>query len=161
MTPDRQRLAEDIFKAALALDAKRRATLVDSRCGDDAELLREVRSLLAAADEGGGPLDDAGAVLGDAGMSPAAPTYLAMGRNIGPYRIVSVLGMGGMGVVYVAEQARPSRTVALKVIRPGLATPSVARRFEYEAEVLGRLQHPGIAQIIEAGTADTGFGPQP
>jgi tetratricopeptide (TPR) repeat protein len=66
-----------------------------------------------------------------------------------------------MGVVYLAEQQRPRREVALKVIRPGLATPAMLRRFEYESEVLGRLDHPGIARIYEAGVAETGLGPQP
>ncbi|MBK7404358.1 MAG: tetratricopeptide repeat protein [Phycisphaerales bacterium] len=56
-----------------------------------------------------------------------------------------------MGKVYLAEQASPKRTVALKVIRPGWATPALLRRFEHEADVLGRLQHPGIAQVYEAG----------
>jgi serine/threonine protein kinase len=82
-------------------------------------------------------------------------------ERIGAYRPVRVLGEGGMGVVYEAEQVRPRRTVALKVIRSVLMTPALVRRFEFEAEVLGRLQHPGIAQIYEAGTADTGSGPQP
>ena len=66
-----------------------------------------------------------------------------------------------MGVVYEAEQDRPRRTVALKVIKPGFASPNLLRRFELEAEALGRLQHPGIAQIFEAGMADTGYGLQP
>jgi non-specific serine/threonine protein kinase/serine/threonine-protein kinase len=66
-----------------------------------------------------------------------------------------------MGSVYEAEQEHPRRTVALKIIKPHLASPALLRRFEQEAEALGRLQHPGIAQIHEAGTADTGFGLQP
>jgi eukaryotic-like serine/threonine-protein kinase len=66
-----------------------------------------------------------------------------------------------MGVVYEAEQEQPRRTVALKVIKSGLADPKLVRRFEQESLALGRLQHPGIAQIYEAGTAETGFGPQP
>jgi serine/threonine protein kinase len=80
---------------------------------------------------------------------------------IGRYRIVRLLGEGGMGAVYEAEQEHPRRTVALKVIQPGLANPELLWRFEQESQALGRLQHPGIAQIYEAGTADTGFGPQP
>jgi len=71
--------------------------------------------------------------------------------HLGDYRILGVLGEGGMGKVYLAEQASPKRTVALKVIRPGWATPALLRRFEHEADVLGRLQHPGIAQVYEAG----------
>src|SRR4029453_8444977 len=81
--------------------------------------------------------------------------------RIGPYRILSVIGEGAMGIVYEAEQERPRRRVALKIIRPGVASPSMLRRFEHEYEFLGRLQHPGIAQIHQAGVADTGVGPQP
>jgi serine/threonine protein kinase len=66
-----------------------------------------------------------------------------------------------MGVVYRAEQDSPRRTVALKLIRHGLAGPAVVQRFAAEVEILGRLQHPGIAQIFEAGMADLGDGPQP
>ena len=66
-----------------------------------------------------------------------------------------------MGVVYEAEQNHPRRTVALKVIKPGHATPELLRRFELESQVLARLHHPAIAQIYEADAADTGFGPQP
>ncbi len=66
-----------------------------------------------------------------------------------------------MGSVYEAEQEKPRRRVALKVIRQGCASSQALRRFELEAHVLGRLQHPGIAQVYEAGTADSGHGPQP
>src|SRR5262249_479337 len=66
-----------------------------------------------------------------------------------------------MGAVYEAEQEQPRRTVALKIIKPGMASPELLRRFEHETEALGRLQHPGIAQIYEAGAADSGLGPQP
>ncbi len=80
--------------------------------------------------------------------------------NIGRYRILGVLGEGGMGTVYEAEQDQPKRTVALKVIRRDFVGPEVARRFSRESEVLGRLQHPGIAQIYEAGTVESPSGPQ-
>jgi tetratricopeptide (TPR) repeat protein/predicted Ser/Thr protein kinase len=80
---------------------------------------------------------------------------------IGSYRVLAMLGEGGMGTVYQAEQQNPHRIVALKVIKLGVASDQLLRRFEQEAEALGRLQHPGIAQIYEAGTADTGLGPQP
>jgi tetratricopeptide (TPR) repeat protein/predicted Ser/Thr protein kinase len=81
--------------------------------------------------------------------------------SIGAYRILALLGEGGMGTVYQAEQQNPHRIVALKVIKLGVANDQLLRRFEQEAQALGRLQHPGIAQIYEAGTADTGLGPQP
>jgi tetratricopeptide (TPR) repeat protein len=66
-----------------------------------------------------------------------------------------------MGIVYEAEQERPNRRVALKIVRPGLVPAEGLRRFELEYEFLGRLQHPGIAQIYQAGIADTEYGPQP
>src|SRR6185369_3194337 len=76
-------------------------------------------------------------------------------RVIGRYKVLRVIGEGGMGVVYEAEQEQPRRTVALKVIKSGMATPESLQRFEQEAHALGRLQHPGIAQIYEASTLDT------
>ncbi|MCG8405883.1 MAG: SUMF1/EgtB/PvdO family nonheme iron enzyme [Phycisphaerales bacterium] len=82
-------------------------------------------------------------------------------EEIGGYRILKVLGQGGMGVVYEAEQQHPRRTVALKVLRSGIVSVEMLRRFEKEAQVLGRLHHIGIAHIYEGGTADTGLGLQP
>ena len=72
----------------------------------------------------------------------------------GAYRLLRRIGEGGMGVIYEAEQAFPRRRVALKAIRPGLATRSMLRRFHNEVQLLARLHHPGIAQIYEAGYAD-------
>src|SRR5262249_41667035 len=87
------------------------------------------------------------------------PTQLApsaLPARIGPYRIVRRLGEGGMGAVYEAEQDSPRRAVALKVIRPGLLSPALLKRFAHEAQILGRMNHPGIAQIYEAGVAEDG-----
>jgi tetratricopeptide (TPR) repeat protein/predicted Ser/Thr protein kinase len=96
------------------------------------------------------------------GHARAAPTEVPLPERIGGYVISGVIGSGGMGVVYLAEQPSPRRTVALKVLRHGIASPQMLRRFEHEAIILGRLQHPGIAQIYEAGTADGGpGGPRP
>jgi len=88
----------------------------------------------------------------DAGAPAPEPDLPRHGPDrLGEYRILGVLGEGGMGKVYLAEQANTRRSVALKVIRPGWATPALLRRFEHEAQVLGRLHHPGIAQVFEAG----------
>lgn len=82
--------------------------------------------------------------------------------HFGQYRVIAQIGEGGMGAVYEAEQQHPRRRVALKVIRPGLASVELLRRFEHESAVLARLQHPGIAHIHEAGTFDVpGGGVQP
>ena len=82
-------------------------------------------------------------------------TISARPSFIGEHRIIRLLGVGGMGTVYEAEQAKPKRHIAIKVIKPGLASDTVVQRFDREAEVLGRLQHPGIAQIYEAGAVTT------
>src|SRR5262249_40993630 len=82
---------------------------------------------------------------------PPAPLPPTMGR----YRVVRVLGEGGMGTVYEAEQDNPRRTVALKGIRAGL-TSDLLQRFARDAPLLGRLHHPGIAQVYDAGVAEGG-----
>ena len=82
-------------------------------------------------------------------------------KSIGHYRILRLVAQGGMGAVYEAEQEKPHRIVALKVIKPGYANEEMTRRFEMESQALGRLHHPGIAQIYEAGSAETPFGVQP
>src|SRR5262249_9719073 len=80
----------------------------------------------------------------------------ALAARVGRYRLVRLLGEGGMGMVYEAEQDHPRRPVALKVIRPGLFSSALLKRFGQEADILGRLSHPGIAQIYEAGVAEGG-----
>lgn len=88
-------------------------------------------------------------------IAPGVPEF------IGHYRILRLVAQGGMGAVYEAEQEKPHRVVALKVIKPGYANEEMTRRFEMESQALGRLHHPGIAQIYEAGSAETPFGVQP
>jgi eukaryotic-like serine/threonine-protein kinase len=95
------------------------------------------------------------------GLKPCREDAAVLPKTIGSYRILGLLGEGGMGAVYEAEQDQPRRLVALKVIRSAWASPQTLRRFEQESQALGRLQHPGIAQIYEAGSAETGFGVQP
>jgi tetratricopeptide (TPR) repeat protein len=164
MTRVSLRRVQEVFAAVVDATAGERERLLKEQCAGDKALEVEVRRVLQMASEDEGPLDTPAGMTGsDAafGAATAADALMPAGGVIGRYRIVSVLGAGGMGVVYHAEQDRPRRSVALKVIRPGLTSPSVLRRFEFEAEMLGRLQHPGIAQIIEAGTFDSVRGVQP
>src|SRR5262249_53496245 len=78
-------------------------------------------------------------------------------EQIGPYRIISTLGQGGMGVVYEAEQFRPvRRTVALKVIKLGMDTREVIARFDAERQALAVMEHPNIARVYDAGATDAG-----
>ena len=75
-------------------------------------------------------------------------------KHIGPYRIIGVIGTGGMGAVYEAAQENPKRRVALKVLKTTTVSESMRRRFDFEVQALARLRHPGIAQIYDAGTYD-------
>jgi WD40 repeat protein len=84
-----------------------------------------------------------------------------LGTDVGGVTLVRVIAEGGMGRVYEGRQQRPRRAVAVKLIRPGLVSPEMLRRFEYEAQVLGRLRHPGIAQIFTMGAYDVRGQPVP
>lgn len=160
---DRFALIDELFREACQVRGAERAAFLDEKCAGDGDLRREVESLLKLDDVTSGPLDDppsmATSLIENARMNPAAQTELP--RRIGGYRIIQRIGAGGMGTVFEAEQEHPKRMVALKVISPGVLGRSVLRRFQFETEALGRLQHPGIAQIYEAGTFDAGAGEQP
>lgn len=147
MTPERWQQVKGICYAVLDRVPEERGALLDALCLGDDELKRDVAVMIADATRLGARSEGS-----RSGWMP---------DTIGSYRILRLVGEGGMGVVYEAQQDQPQRTVALKVIKPGLASPEVLRRFRLESQALGRLQHPGIAQIYEAGTADSGFGPQP
>ncbi|MEM7755117.1 MAG: serine/threonine-protein kinase [Planctomycetota bacterium] len=99
--------------------------------------------------------------LGAPSRAGALEPELPVGEVVGGFGITGFLGSGGMGVVYRARQRTPDREVALKVIRAGVLSPPLLRRFEYEVEILGRLEHPGIARIFAAGTHVHDGGRQP
>jgi serine/threonine protein kinase len=81
----------------------------------------------------------------------------AIGMQIGPYKVLSVLGEGGFGIVYLAEQKKPvRRQVALKVIKPGMDSKQVVARFESEEQALALLDHPNIANVFDGGTTESG-----
>jgi non-specific serine/threonine protein kinase/serine/threonine-protein kinase len=157
MSPDWQRVKQ-IFAEAVELPEPQRSAHLQAHCAGDVELRREVESLLRAAQHTGG---GAAQITRTPGPPAAEPFLLAPGTRVADYTVLGLIGEGGMGAVYRAQQDKPRRLVALKLIRPGIMTRSMLRRFEFEADVLARLDHPGIAHVYEAGTADAGFGPQP
>jgi len=92
---------------------------------------------------------------------PATTSTAPLPDRIGKYHIKRLIASGGMGSVYQAAQESPRRTVALKVMKHGIASRSALRRFEYESQILARLRHPCIAQVYESGTHDVGEGAVP
>ncbi|MCG8403981.1 MAG: serine/threonine-protein kinase [Phycisphaerales bacterium] len=151
----------EIFLAACELSEDQRVAYLEQACGSNLQLRTEVEELLAH-DRTRAVVDEpvVGSQLHEA-VESAVTVPQSRPSRIDKYEILDVLGEGGMGTVYKARQSNPNRMVALKIIRPGLSSKSLIRRFEQEAHVLGQLQDPGIAQIFEAGAADTGHGPQP
>jgi len=135
--------ARELYLEACELPPGERAAWLDGACGADAALRAEVERLLELERR-----VPKGFLAGD---SP--PGRLEPGATFAGFRVLSVLGEGGMGTVYAARQALPARDIALKVVRADRWTPEARRRFEKEVQALGSLQHPGIAQIHEAGTA--------
>lgn len=138
---------EDIFAELIELPPDQRAARLLLRCGDDQSMRDELVELLRHH-------DGADEFLSTREWKPPAAAGDARQIRIPGYAILGVLGAGGMGLVYLAEQHRPRRRVALKVVRPGPGSNLLVSRFLHEAEVLGRLHHPGIAQIYEAGVGE-------
>ena len=134
----------DLAEQALRLAEPERASFLRAASEGDEELQRRVEALIQAGLAEDGFLDP---IVG----SPEMRQGLVPGMRIGPFRIVREIGEGGMGLVFAADQDAPRRRVALKVMRDGLMTPARRRRFRYEVETLGALNHPGIAQIFQAG----------
>jgi len=144
---------KEVFHASQEMDVAAREAYVDRACDGDPGLKAEVKRLLQAqlqADEFlETPVVDANLAL----EAVVAGTN-AIPERIGRYRVIRLLGEGGMGSVYEAEQDSPRRRVALKMLRPGTMQPRMLQRFQREVEVLGRLQHPGLARIYDAGMAE-------
>ncbi len=161
--PD-SRSAELIFEAArnMSVPAERIAYL-DGACGNDVALRRRVERLLAADAVAGSFLEHAlDPNAGITGSLPPGEAATAAGRamsadtagaRIGPYTLVEKIGEGGMGVVWSADQTEPvRRRVALKLIKPGMDTVQVIRRFETERQALALMDHTNIAKVFDAGT---------
>lgn len=155
VTPERFRRIAAVFEEASRRSGAERTCLLDEACGDDAALRAEVEALLRKDERARVALDKPpfGAALQEVWSGSESPQPP---ERVGNYRILEVLGEGGFGVVYRAEQERPRREVALKLLRCGSGSARALRRFEYEAQALARLQHPGVARILEAGTATVG-----
>lgn len=138
-----------IFEQAIALPEEQRAALVERSCAGDAALREEVDAIIAAHQRTN-PILDAGALALLTEREDEEHPDLT-GQRIGRYELTRVIARGGMGIVYVAMQEQPRRTVAVKVLRR-LDSASAVRRFREEAQILARLNHPHIAQVYEAGT---------
>ena len=150
--PARHRRLMDLFDEVCDLPAGERAVRIAALRSDGETALADDLAKLLQADRDtvrGVALEIGAAAL--LHVSSAPPAQQRLPERIGGYRVVGLLGHGGMGVVYEAEQELPRRRVAVKVVRAEVDTPALRRRFVHETQILGRLSHPGISRIYEAG----------
>ena len=147
---------ESIFTNARQItDAADRERYIQDACGPDAQLQKRVRRLLHVFAEEASFLELP--VETTTTLDLAFGDAEVVGSIIGPYELVEQIGAGGMGLVFLAQQNSPvRRQVALKIIRPGLDTREMIRRFEAERQTLAQLNHPGITRLLDAGTTVTG-----
>ena len=161
-----------IFRELIELPECERVAWFEARCGKDAELRTTVERLLAADSEAAGPLDDRAALFNASASTtpserfantevvsgPREDNEARLGQHVGAYRLVRLLGHGGMGAVYLAERNAGGFTqqVALKLIRSGYEGSDARRRFERERQILSRLQHPAIARLYDGGVLEDG-----
>jgi Tol biopolymer transport system component/serine/threonine protein kinase len=147
-----------LFDRAVSLPAAERAAFVDRVCPNDAALRRELERLLAAHDRAASVFDSAASSDAPPGVSTtphALPSTLPSGVRLGPYEIIGRLGAGGMGEVYKARDTRLDRSVAVKLLAPGVTSdPAARQRLEREARAAAALAHPHICTLLDIGRQD-------
>jgi serine/threonine protein kinase len=149
--PDHGEHVAALFEAAVSLDPGQRSAFLDRACGNDGSLRQEVEELLHAETAAGSFLRN------PAFDFPTADGGHASQATIGPYTLLEVIGQGGMGEVWLAEQRQPvRRRVAIKLIKVGMDTKEVVARFESERQALALMDHPAIAKVFDAGSTPEG-----
>jgi len=153
MNPERFAAIKRVIGSLDGIAPAERSAYLDRACAGDASLRADVESLMLA---------DVPSIIHTGGLAVhlapmLAADHAAPGHRVGPYRLIEVLGEGGMGVVYRAEQTTPiHREVALKLVPFGMDTATVLSRFESERQALAMMNHPYIAQALDAGAGEDG-----
>jgi len=175
MQADFKRVKEIFLAAVETTGPDEREDCLRAACGADESLRRQVEALLRRHEDAGSFLESpvvAPAATDDSRPHDAVPHIRSeegatseglnetIGSRIGPYKLVQQLGEGGMGTVWLAEQTEPvKRRVALKLIKPGMDSAQVLRRFEAERQALALMDHSNIAKVLDAGTVGQAFQP--
>ena len=157
MTPERWRQIKTIYQQAAEVEPEKRRLFVREQTGDDADLQREVESMLKFSADADGFIE---APAFDVAIGLLAnENALPSGKKLGNYRIIREIGRGGMGAVYLAERDDElfDKRVAIKVIKRGMDSDAILRRFSVERQILASLDHPNIARLLDGGTTDDGL----
>src|SRR5271156_5723992 len=155
MDSSRWQKVQSLFHEAAELPESERRNFLESKCADDAGLINEVVMLLQEDSRGGSLLDrDIAHVAHQVFHDPSSdsPPF----KEFGPYRIIKMLGEGGMGVVYLAEREDLGSQVAIKILRDAWLSPARRARFAAEQRTLAQLNHPSIARLYDADTSPDG-----
>ena len=157
MTSERWQQVKQLFHDALEVEEGQRPAFLERACAQDAWLREQVEQLLAHDGEAVGFLE-APAFAAAQVQEDGGGEGLAADQRVGPYRLVREIGRGGMGVVYLAERddGEYRHQVALKLIKRGMDSDEILRRFRYERQILANLNHPNIARLLEGGTTEDG-----
>ncbi len=155
--PEHWEKMEALFWGALECEHEERNSFLDTACSGDAALREEIEAMLNAHEHSQGLLLENRLLTGSAGEVPDHRSL--PGTEIGSYQIKRLLGEGGMGAVYLAERndGQYEKEVALKIIRPGRQTDEIISRFRIERQILARLDHPNIAQLLDGGMTAEGY----
>ncbi|HLL74382.1 MAG TPA: protein kinase [Pyrinomonadaceae bacterium] len=171
MSPERWKQVEEVFQAALDLPEAERAEYISTACAGDEELCQQVTALVDQYEESGDFIEQPAQVVVDIRTGAGLFTTGAMdemgeptpdpmiGRRIGPYKLIQEIGRGGMGAVYLAERADGEfrQRVAVKLIKRGMDTDFILRRFRNERQILATLDHPNIGRLLDGGTTEDGL----
>ncbi|MBC7931642.1 MAG: protein kinase, partial [Rubrivivax sp.] len=168
MTPERWKQVEEVFQSAVDLPVAERRGFIKGACAGDETLHEQVAALVAQYEKAGDFIEEpaVGAGILRPHVDPHTTTPMttseldpAIGRRIGAYKVVREIGRGGMGAVYLAERADSEfrMSVAIKLIKRGMDTDFILRRFRNERQILATLDHPYIAHLLDGGTTDDGL----
>jgi len=158
MTPERWDQIKELFQSALEREVSQRAAYLDETCAGDPSLRKQLEALLASHDQAPNFLE-APPLEVVAQSSPTDGTESIVGRRIGPYQVQREIGHGGMGAVYLAVRADQEyqKQVAIKILKRGMDTEAIIRRFRNERQILAALDHPNIAKLLDGGTTEDGL----
>lgn len=158
MTPAQWQQVKQIFHAATQLAGADRSSFLQQGCDGDVELLREVQLLLESHDEAAHFIEQP-ALVSASEILPRPLDHSRLGQSIGQYRVVREIGRGGMGVVLLAvrDDDQFEKRVAIKILRRGMDTEDLLRRFRNERQILASLEHPHIARLIDGGMTEDGL----
>jgi serine/threonine protein kinase len=149
---------KELFEVAVDLPPHDRATLLQKECDGDESLRREIESLLESDEQADGFIEQPALEM-PRDIFPEPPAETIAGRQFGAYKVIREIGRGGLGAVYLAARADDEyrKQVAIKLVRRGLDTEDILRRFRNERQILAQLDHPNIARLIDGGTTEDGL----